>query len=99
MKSVRNSILCLIVTLVAGVALGQGTYTQIDVPRATQTYGNGINSAGDVVGSYLDSSNVQRGFLLSDETFTTIDNPLGGWTYASGINDHGQVVDCRISIL
>ena len=72
--------------------MAQGTYTQIDVPRATQTYGNGINSAGDVVGSYLDSSNVQHGFLLSGDIFTTIDNPLGGWTYASGINDHGQVV-------
>ena len=37
MKTVRNSILCLVIVLVAGVALGQGTYTQIDVPGAAYT--------------------------------------------------------------
>jgi probable HAF family extracellular repeat protein len=89
-----KAILCsvLFVVLSAVLARAQGTYTQIDVPRAKQTYGNGINSAGDVVGSYLDKSDEQHGFLLSGSTFTAIDNPRGGWTYASGINDYGQVV-------
>jgi hypothetical protein len=70
----------------------QGTYTQIDYPGAVATYGYGINSAGDVVGDYVDASDIQHGFLMSGGTFTTIDNPIGGWTWISGINDHGTVV-------
>jgi len=56
------------------LALGQGTYTQIDVPGATTTVIQGINAAGDVVGSYNDS-NGSHGFLLSSGVFTTIDYP------------------------
>lgn len=90
MKFILCSVLLVVVS--AALATAQGTYTQIDVPWAEQTYGNGINSAGDIVGSYLDGRDVQHGFLLSGGIFTTIDNPRGGWTYASGINDRGQIV-------
>jgi hypothetical protein len=49
MKTVRSSMLCLVVVLVAGTALGQGTFTQIDYPEALQSYVLGINTAGEIV--------------------------------------------------
>ncbi|HEY7096141.1 MAG TPA: hypothetical protein VH437_05415 [Terriglobales bacterium] len=77
---------------VTGPLLAQGTYTQIDYPGAVQTYAAGINSAGDVVGMYLDSTPMQHGFLLRGGTFITIDDPNGGWTFLMGMNDKGKIV-------
>jgi probable HAF family extracellular repeat protein len=72
--------------------LAQGTYTQIDYPGGTQTLAIGINTAGDVVGTYTDGL-VQRGFLLSGGGFTTIDYPdVSKTTILFGINDVGQIV-------
>ena len=76
----------------ATLALGQGTYTQIDYPGATLTVAAGINSAGDVVGEYQDTSGNSHGFLLSSGIYTTIDDPDAPGAYAVGINDLGQIV-------
>ena len=92
MNTVRNSILCLVAVLAAEVALAQGTYTQIDVPGAVSTQAIGINTAGDIVGSYQDSSNNYHGFLLSAGSYTTIDAPGSLNTSATGINDVGQII-------
>jgi probable HAF family extracellular repeat protein len=78
--------------LVASVALAQGTYTQIDVPGAFYTNVLGINSPGDIVGAYQDSSGNVDGFLLSGGTYTTIDYFGSKWTYLTSINDDGQIV-------
>jgi len=57
------------------------------------TVAEGINDAGQIVGYYLDSSQVAHGFLYSGSTYTTIDDPLGTkGTVAQGINDAGQIV-------
>lgn len=74
------------------LALGQGTYTQFDVPSATYTVGVGIDSAGDVVGFYGDASGNYDGFLLSGGTYTTIDYPGSTFTGLAAINDMGQIV-------
>src|SRR5439155_6746092 len=63
-----------------------GTYTNIDGPGGL-TSANGINNAGQIVGSRGRSS-----FLLTDGTYTDISVPSAGVTGANGINDAGQIV-------
>ena len=93
-KTFHKTIFWLLVFQVASVplALAQGTYTQIDVPGAIQTVLVGINTAGDMVGTYESADANWHGFLLSGGSFTTIDYPGGNGTYAYGINDLGQIV-------
>ena len=80
-----------------------GTFTTIDDPDAavsnsmTVTIANGINNAGQIVGSFVGSVG-ENGFLDTNGTFSTITDPLasttppGGGTYATGINNNGQIV-------
>ena len=92
-KTLRKTIFYLLVFLVSFVplVLAQGTYTQVDYPGAAQTTVWGIDTAGDVVGSYVDASGNGHGFLLSGGTYTTIDYP-GGYNFLTGINDLGMIV-------
>ena len=94
METLRKTIFRSVLLLIAFVplALAQGTYTQIDVPGASGTWVSGIDTAGDVVGYYIDSSQVHHGFLLSSGIYTTIDDPSGDETYLYGINDNGKIV-------
>lgn len=91
-----RKIVCLLAILIASLQLtlaqAAGTYTQIDYPGATQTRVLGINSAGEMVGFYVDSLGDDHGFLLSGGEFTTIDVPGSNKTDADGINDVGQIV-------
>jgi probable HAF family extracellular repeat protein len=90
----RKAVFSLAVLLlaIAPLALAQGTYTQIDFPSALYTEAYGIDSAGDIVGGYVDTSNHDHGFLLSGGVYTTIDDPDEPGAYAYGINDVGQIV-------
>lgn len=76
------------------LALGQagGTYTTIDFPSANSTVAEGIDTAGDIVGYFVDSSNSVHGFLLSDGVYIQLDAPGANETTAMGINDNGQIV-------
>jgi probable HAF family extracellular repeat protein len=90
-----KTVLSLAVLLIASVplALAQATYTTIDFPGATSTVAAGIDAAGDIVGTFVDSSNRIHGFLLSGGVYTQLDVPGGAnETNASGINDVGQIV-------
>jgi uncharacterized membrane protein len=72
-----------------------GTFTAINDPLANglTTQAFGINDAGQIVGSYRDSSGVFHGFLDVGGTFTTITDPLATtFTVAYGINDAGAIV-------
>lgn len=66
----------------------------IDFPGslASSTGVAGINSRGDVVGSYTDTAFVTHGFLLRDGSFSTIDFPNAIFNSATGINDRGEIV-------
>src|SRR6516225_8913297 len=76
-----------------GPAKAQYTFTTIDVPGARETFPNGINDAGQIVGYYYG-----HGFLLDvDGSYTTIDVPGAHGTYAFGINASGQIVGQIIS--
>jgi probable HAF family extracellular repeat protein len=81
----------------AGLARGindAGTivYATVSVPGALLAEAAGINNAGSVVGRYLDTRNVEHGFLLSGGVYTSIDVPGSIQTRAFGINDVGQGV-------
>ena len=68
----------------AGLAPGQ---------VAAQTSARGINSRGEIVGSYV-AGGQQHGFLLTGGRFTSLDFPVPGVraTVANGINASGEIV-------
>src|ERR1019366_2923199 len=53
---------------------------------------DGINDAGQVVGSYTDGSGVEHGFLYSGGSFTTLNVPSNQNTFPRGISNSGQIV-------
>jgi hypothetical protein len=90
---------CTLVTLgllagAAGQAKGQPgyLYTTFDVPGAYQTYPQGLNDSGQIVGYYLDPGFKMHGFIFNGSSYTTLDAPGAGGTYAGGINASGQIV-------
>ena len=56
----------------AGLAPGQ---------VARQTSARGINTRGDIVGSYVDSAGLQHGFLLQDGAWLTLDFTVAFFLY------------------
>ena len=48
-----------------GFVLKKGKYLSFDYPAATQTYANGINNAGQIVGSYTLDGQTFHGFVSS----------------------------------
>ena len=90
-----------------GLGLGKGaavmaiySYVTLDDPSATEnTFAYGINSLGQIVGTFSVSYNYSyyQGFLYSSGTWTTLDDPNAGngsdeGTFAQAINDSGQIV-------
>lgn len=66
----------------------------INHPEAVATQARGINNAGQIAGSFLDSSGRFHGFLLDrvGGTFTTISVAGAANTFVFGINNNGQMV-------
>lgn len=67
-------------------------FTTIDFPDAVATTAFGINAQGEVVGSYLDSSNKTHGFVRIGELFRSVDFPGAAFTQARGISPEGEIV-------
>ena len=88
----RTTFSLAILLLAAPFALAQGTYTQIDYPGSVWTRAFGIDSAGNIVGTYQDSSGGLHGFLLSSGSYTSIEYPGSSTTWVYGLNDFGQIV-------
>ena len=86
------AVLALVLTLVAPVRAQEREYTTIAPPGARSSTAFGINARGDVVGTFVDQSFVQHGFLLSKGEFTVIDFPGAQGTIARGINPRGEIV-------
>jgi hypothetical protein len=80
------------------------SYTFSPIQIGVQTFANGINAQGQIVGSYhqlLFPSFDRRthGFLLDENgNVTTIDFPGDFFTTAEGINVHGQIVGINGSL-
>jgi len=81
-----------VLTLVAPVAAQEREYSTIAPPGARSSTAFGINARGDVVGTFVDQSLVQHGFLLSKGDFTVIDFPGARSTIARGISPDGEIV-------
>ena len=93
-----------------GFVYANGTYTSFDAPNAGSspplgwiqgTIGIGIDTAGDVIGAFIDSNNAYHGFLrgaASPNTITVLNDPnaptatSSRGTFPTGINDNGQIV-------
>jgi hypothetical protein len=71
---------------------GRPSFTTINFPGAVTTNAYGINPAGDIVGSYVDVSHQEHGFVLRVGTFTPFDYPGSSWTQAWGITPQGDIV-------
>jgi hypothetical protein len=69
-----------------------GNFTDFATPVGNLTYVDGLNDAGQIVGTY-DSNGINNGFLRNVAGgFTTIDDPSGtGGTSLGGINNLGQI--------
>jgi hypothetical protein len=67
-------------------------YQTLDYPGASATYPNGINNAGAIVGSYIDSSKAEHGFYYYGGKFTAINYPSATTTVVTGINNKGVIV-------
>jgi hypothetical protein len=83
----------------SGFLFENASYTPINYPDALLTQAFGINSSGQIVGSYrYDVDGLDRGYLAIPNgktyDFTPIDYPDTGTknTMARGINDSGQIV-------
>jgi len=73
----------------AGFTWAKGKTTMVKFPKSNGTQVNGINDNGDVVGSYLDSANVQHGFVRVGGKFSTVDVKGDTLTNVWGINASG----------
>jgi probable HAF family extracellular repeat protein len=78
------------------VPSGSYVFTTIDDPNGvTGTTAYGINTRGDVVGSFSDVNFGSHGFLLRGGQYITLKDPpnsFPGLTYATDINDRGEIV-------
>lgn len=75
-----------------GFLYSGGAYTSIDFPGAASTAVSGINDAGQIIGTYVDTSGNEHGFVLTGGNFLTMDEPRATTaTVPTGINNLGQV--------
>ncbi len=97
---VTRLMLACLVTAFAASALAQDasaplkiTLTTIDVPGATVTEIDGINSAGEMVGFYGQNElSSLSAFSYGNGSFAYFDYPGQNVTVAEGINDSGLIV-------
>jgi hypothetical protein len=77
---------------------GSGNPTEFFASGKDATYVYAINSSDEVVGEYLDSSNVAHGFYRSAAgKITAIEYPGATQTVAYGINDAGEITGTYIN--
>jgi probable HAF family extracellular repeat protein len=74
--------------------LDKGRFTAIDPPgKRTPNHGAAINNRGEIVGGYISSSGLGRGFLRDKRgRFSPIDVPGAEETEPHDINDPGEIV-------
>ena len=76
-----------------GFLYDNGVVMQIDVPGARSTRASGINSRGEIVGSYIDTFDVEHAYLRhADGTFTQIDAPNAAGISGVRLNDRADIV-------
>jgi uncharacterized membrane protein len=87
--------LAVVVSGGSGVIAQEATYsyTTVTFPGAVMTIINGVNRAGEIVGSYREAASTHtRGFVGRNGNFTSIDYPGAESTAANGISPSGDIV-------
>jgi hypothetical protein len=69
-----------------------GIFEVFEIPASVSAQATGINNATSVCGFYVDSSNVNHGWLQVGGHFTVLDYPGSIGTQALGLNNKGLVV-------
>ena len=70
-----------------------GSFTSFDIAGAISIYTSGINSAEEIIGTYLTADWITHGFLRTpDGTVTTLYSPQSQDIYPTGINASGTIV-------
>ena len=67
------------------------TYVRISVPGSVETWANGINARGDIVGLYLTADGATHGYMLRKGVYTTIEHPDAAALAARRINSRGDI--------
>jgi hypothetical protein len=75
-----------------GVVVHSSSTATVNYPGASDTFLNGINYWGSIVGMYYDSAKNFHGFELKNGKFTKIDYPGATNTAPSSISDKGVIV-------
>jgi hypothetical protein len=76
-----------------GFVMSHGRLTTLRYGGDSNTQALGLDSAGDVVGSYADAAGHTHGFVLSRGRARRVDVPhRDGDTVVNGLNDRGQAV-------
>jgi hypothetical protein len=70
---------------------GTGTYTDIAFPGGTETVPVGVNSRGEIVGTYRDSTGSVKGFLFSQGTYASFSIDRSTTTNFNDINSAGAI--------
>ena len=75
-----------------GFVFANGVYKTVSYPNAFRTSLNDINTAGVIVGSWINSDTGKGGgFLFVNGTIKDVLTPGGASTEVNGINDNGYV--------
>lgn len=74
-----------------GFVLANGVYKTVDYPNAFRTSLNDLNSAGVIVGTWVDSDGNGGGFLFVNGKFEDVFGPGGEATAVNGINGYEYV--------
>lgn len=70
-----------------------GVFEVITIPGAVGgAQATGINNSGEVCGFFIDSNQVNHGWLLNAGIFVQLDYPGSTFTQALGLNNRGRVV-------
>jgi hypothetical protein len=75
-----------------GIVVYSSSTATVNYPGASDTFLNGINYWGSIVGMYYDSARNSHGFELKNGKFTKIDYPGAANTVARSISDKGVIV-------
>ena len=75
-----------------GFILTKTSFKKLRFPAAAFTQSIGLNDAGEVVGTYIDTAGNYHGFKLVNGHYTSIDPPGSVLTVVTDVNDSGEIV-------
>jgi hypothetical protein len=86
----------------AGEAAAQNSaydFVKVEYPGALYTDTTGINNAGHVVGTYLDTQSRVHGYVFDGVNYTTVDFPGSINNFVFGIGPAGEILGTHADIL